>query len=117
MKQYISLNKKVVSVAAGIKYRQIKDCLDDAKIFRAMPNIGSKDNLGITSIFSREESSDIVELFKHLGEAFTVEDEDKIDLHTSLIGSGPAFFLEIINEFEKRLDELCLMEKQKETSL
>ena len=44
MKQHISLNKKVVSVAAGIKYRQIKDCLEDAKIFRAMPNIGSKDN-------------------------------------------------------------------------
>ena len=106
MKQHISLNKKVVSVAAGIKYRQIKDCLEDAKIFRAMPNIGSKDNLGITSIFSREESSDIVELFKHLGEAFVVEDESNIDLHTSLIGSGPAFFLEIINEFEKRLDEL-----------
>ena len=77
MKQHISLNKKVVSVAAGIKYRQIKDCLDDAKVFRAMPNIGSKDNLGITSIFSGR-ISDIVELFKHLGEAFTVEDEDKL---------------------------------------
>jgi pyrroline-5-carboxylate reductase len=106
MKQHISLNKKVVSVAAGIKYRQIKDRLEDAKIFRAMPNIGSKDNLGITSIFSREESSDIVELFKHLGEAFIVEDEDQIDLHTSLIGSGPAFFLEIINEFEKRFEDI-----------
>ena len=37
---------------------------------------------------------------------FFVSDEDKINLHTSLIGSTPAFYFEIINEFENRLNEL-----------
>ena len=32
--------------------------------------------------------------------------EDQIDLHTVLIGSGPAFFYELLNEFERRMDTL-----------
>jgi len=47
-----------------------------------------------------------VEIFNYLGKAFEVQDENQINLHTSLIGSGPAFFFEIINEFENRLSEL-----------
>ena len=73
---------------------------------RDRPNIGAKNNLGITSVYSNDDNSKIVEIFNYLGKAFEVQDENQINLHTSLIGSGPAFFFEIINEFENRLSEL-----------
>ena len=84
----------------------LKDALSGGKVYRAMPNIGAKHNLGITSIFSYEELNEIIDIFNYLGKAIVVEDEDKINLHTSLIGSAPAFYFEIINEFEHRLSEL-----------
>ena len=115
----ISLNNvldketKVISVAAGVTLENLNKALPGKKIFRAMPNIGAKDNLGITSIFSSELDDEILEIFNFLGKAFRVDNEEKINLHTSLIGSGPAFYFEIINEFENRLNELLPEEVSK----
>ena len=91
---------KIVSVAAGVTLENLKTAFPRNKIYRAMPNIGAKDNLGITSIFSSVEDDEILEIFNFLGKAFVVDSEEKINLHTSLIGSGPAFYFEIINEFQ-----------------
>ena len=106
MNKIIDNETKIISVAAGVTLENLKTALPGRKIFRAMPNIGAKDNLGITSIFSSKEDDEILEMFNFLGKAFVVDNEEKINLHTSLIGSGPAFYFEIINEFENRLDGL-----------
>lgn len=106
LNEIVDKQTKIVSVAAGVTLENLKNALPGRKLFRAMPNIGVRDNLGITSIFSAEENDEILEIFNFLGKAFLVENEEKINLHTSLIGSGPAFYFEIINEFENRLDEL-----------
>ena len=106
MNSIIKDDIKIVSVAAGVTLENLKTALPGRRIYRAMPNIGAKDNLGITSIFSSEQDDEILEIFNFLGKAFKVDNEEKINLHTSLIGSGPAFYFEIINEFENRLDEL-----------
>lgn len=106
MRTYINKDLKIVSVAAGITLENLKKALAGGKVYRAMPNIGAKHNLGITSIFSYEELDEILDIFNYLGKAIVVEDEDKINLHTSLIGSTPAFYFEIINEFEHRLNLL-----------
>ena len=102
----VNKNQSIVSVAAGIKYESLKNSLPTDKIFRAMPNVGAKDNLGITAIFSHSDNSEVLRIFKFLGEAYEVENEDQIDLHTVLIGSGPAFFYELLSEFERRMDIL-----------
>ena len=106
LNEIVDKQTKIVSVAAGVTLENLKTALPGRKLFRAMPNIGVKDNLGITSIFSTEEVDEILEIFNFLGKAFIVENEEKINLHTSLIGSGPAFYFELINEFENRLNEL-----------
>ncbi len=106
LSKLINKNHNIVSVAAGIKYESLKNSLSTDKIFRAMPNVGAKDNLGITAIFSHSDNSEVLRVFKFLGEAYEVENEDQIDLHTVLIGSGPAFFYELLNEFERRMDTL-----------
>ena len=106
LKEHLREGQEVISVAAGVKLEKLKELLPGARITRVMTNVGTRDNLGVTAIFSQVINDEIISLFNFLGKAFTVENEDQIDLHTVLIGSGPAFFLEIINEFEKRLDEL-----------
>ena len=83
--QQLTRNQSIVSVAAGIKYESLKNSLPTDKIFRAMPNVGAKDNLGITAIFSHSDNSEILRIFKFLGEAYEVENEDQIDLHTVLL--------------------------------
>ena len=75
-----------------LKLEKLKELLPGANITRVMTNVGTRDNLGVTAIFSQKINEDIVSLFNFLGKAFLVENEDQIDLHTVLIGSGPAFF-------------------------
>ena len=106
-------SKTFVSVAAGVKISELENLLPSSKIFRAMPNVGAKDNLGVTAIYSNHDSKEMVKKFKFIGESYEVENEDQIDLHTVLIGSGPAFFYDLMQEFEKRLDELLTDKESK----
>ena len=89
-------SKTFVSVAAGVKISELENLLPSSKIFRAMPNVGAKDNLGVTAIYSNHDNKEMVETFKFIGESYEVENEDQIDLHTVLIGSGPAFFYDLM---------------------
>ena len=106
LKQYLKEGQEVVSVAAGIKLAKLKELLPGANITRVMTNVGTRDNLGVTAIFSQKINEDIVSLFNFLGKAFLVENEDQIDLHTVLIGSGPAFFYDLLNEFEDKMEDI-----------
>ena len=99
-------DKKIVSVAAGIKLDQIEKLIPRNEVYRVMPNIGSKNNLGITAVFSKNDNQELLKLLKVLGEAYEVNSEDKIDLHTVLLGSTPAFFYDLLYEFESRAEEL-----------
>ena len=106
LKQHLKEGQEVVSVAAGIKLEKLKELLPGANITRVMTNVGTRDNLGVTAIFSQKINEDIVSLFNFLGKAFLVENEDQIDLHTVLIGSGPAFFYDLLNEFEDKMEDI-----------
>lgn len=102
----IHQDQKIISVAAGVKLQTLLDALPSKNIFRVMTNVGTKDNLGVTAIFSNNDNAEILDIFNYLGRAFEVVNEDQIDTHTVLVGSGPAFFFELISEFESRLTEL-----------
>ena len=106
LKQHLKEGQEVVSVAAGIKLEKLKELLPGANITRVMTNVGTRDNLGVTAIFSQKINEDIVSLFNFLGKAFLVENEDQIDLDTVLIGSGPAFFYDLLNEFEDKMEDI-----------
>ena len=106
LKQYLKEGQEVVSVAAGIKLEKLKELLPGANITRVMTNVGTRDNLGVTAIFSQKINEDIVSLFNFLGKAFLVDNEDQIDLHTVLIGSGPEFFYDLLNEFEDKMEDI-----------
>ena len=53
-------------------------------------------------------NKNIVSLFNFLGKAIIVDSEDQIDLHTVLIGSTPAFFFDLLNEFEDKMQGIVI---------
>jgi pyrroline-5-carboxylate reductase len=71
----------IISVAAGVKLQTLFDLLPSKKIFRVMTNVGTKDNLGVTAVYSQTDNSEILNLFNFLGKAFEVNDENQIDIH------------------------------------
>jgi pyrroline-5-carboxylate reductase len=92
----VDATKLVVSVAAGVATRTIREHLGrPARLIRVMPNAPALVLEGVTAIARADglESGDLLaaqELFGAVGRA-VVLDEDALDAVTGLSGSGPAY--------------------------
>lgn len=101
IKQVITPNKVVVSIAAGVNLQQIEDILGTGiSTIRVMPNTPALVGEGMSAICrgklaTGEESELIVKLFKSVGKCIEVEEKD-INAVTGISGSGPAFMYLII---------------------
>ena len=89
-------NPKIISFVAGIKTNKYKNINKKIEFLRAMPNTSSKFNLGITAIFNATfkegNLKKVKKLFKNVGIVLELDKENKIDVFTGMIGSGPAYF-------------------------
>lgn len=89
----------IVSIAAGITLANLEDWLGDAApIVRCMPNTPALVQSGATGLFANHNVSDqqrdlAKQVLSAVGLALWVENEDQIDAVTALSGSGPAYFL------------------------
>lgn len=99
IKNYVK-GKLIVSIAAGISTAYIEKTLSNAKIIRAMPNIGIKIGHSVTCLCKGKSASNkdlevAQELFKYVGE---VEDlsEKMMDAATAISGSGPGYYFDAI---------------------
>ena len=87
-----------LSIAAGVRIDYISKYIGREKpIFRAMPNTPVAVSEGMTAIYKNkyclEEKSIIIEqLLNSVGEVVWVNNEEDIDIVTSISGSGPAYF-------------------------
>ena len=76
-----------------------------------MPNTSSKFGYGVTGIFnstfSKVNLKKIICLLNRLGVVIEFEKESEIDTFTGIVGSGPAYFYQILKSFEKKLLKLC----------
>lgn len=93
---YITPEKIILSIMAGIKIADIRKGLGATKIVRAMPNLPCQIGLGTTGYKVSKDLSDtdkefIEKLLVTTGIAIEVNDEDKIDAITAVSGSGPAY--------------------------
>jgi pyrroline-5-carboxylate reductase len=97
-------NKILISVAAGLKLSLYHEILKDSgfsAIFRAMPNIASRVDAGMTAVCGSSLVDSIrcdqnllestKEIFEALGGWTSVEDEKLMDVVTALNGSALAF--------------------------
>jgi len=108
----IDLSKKlVISIMAGISTDRIRRGLKAKKIVRVMPNLALKTGKSLSGWFANKEVSNddkkfIKAMLEVFGEEVEVNKEDKINMITSLSGSGPAYFYrltEIIKNKAKKM--------------
>jgi len=104
----VDLSKKLaISIMAGISIDRIKNGLKVKKIARVMPNLALKIGKSLSGWFaSKDVSSDekkfIKTMLQFFGEEVEVNKEDKINMITSLSGSGPAYFYKLVEIIENK---------------
>jgi pyrroline-5-carboxylate reductase len=101
IKEFISLDKLVVSIAAGVSTDFIETTLErKTHVIRVMPNTPAVVNEGMSAVckgrYATDEQADLIlELFNNVGRAIRVP-ERLINAVTGISGSGPAFIFLII---------------------
>ncbi|OUS24419.1 pyrroline-5-carboxylate reductase [Gammaproteobacteria bacterium 45_16_T64] len=89
----------IVSIAAGITLANLEAWLGkSAPLVRCMPNTPALVQSGATGLFANTNVSDqqrdlAKQILSAVGLALWVENEDQIDAVTAVSGSGPAYFL------------------------
>lgn len=126
IKKY-ALKKLVISIAAGITTVHINKILGNARLVRAMPNMGAKIAESVTCLAKGGSATeeDLIlaqELFYCFGVVKTI-DEAMMDAATAISGSGPAYIFDFIatgalsledisehtrHDFMKRLERAAL---------
>ena len=109
----LTQDKLIVSIAAGISTQSIEDEIDkDIAVVRVMPNAPAVIQEGMSGIakgkFAQEKHIEFVQDFlSNIGKCIVI-DESQIDILTAISGSGPAFFYQIINEMALAGEKLGL---------
>jgi pyrroline-5-carboxylate reductase len=97
----------VISIAAGIRASDLERWLGGkCALVRCMPNTPALVQSGATALYSNPvvtaEQKDLAEtILRAVGLALWVENEDLMDAVTALSGSGPAYFLLVIEALQE----------------
>ncbi|RLI77319.1 pyrroline-5-carboxylate reductase [Archaeoglobales archaeon] len=102
IKDYVS-NKLVISFVAFVKLHEIKSILKQAKVVRAMGNVGAEIGKSFTAYYveyvDEETDKEIFNLLSLTGEVHKAKSEEELDLMTIFSGSAPAFIAKLIDAF------------------
>lgn len=113
IKDVITKDKLIISIAAGITFEKIEKALGkDKRIIRVMPNTPALVESGMSAVCKNEsannEDLEIVKtIFSKIGKVITCQEKD-IDAITGVSGSGPAFYYYIIDKIAKAGEKLGL---------
>ncbi|WMW22190.1 pyrroline-5-carboxylate reductase [Methanolobus mangrovi] len=101
IKEDVTEDKLVISIAAGVKLEDIeKEFNDGTRVVRVMPNIAATVAEAASAITqgqnaSKEDAEDALAIFRSVGSAIQVS-ENLMDAVTGLSGSGPAYIFPVI---------------------
>jgi len=106
IKPFLSPEKLILSIMAGVTMEKIKEGTGLTKIIRAMPNLPAQIGMGITGFtateeVTREELFSVQNLLNTTGKSLYFGQEDKLNAVTAISGSGPAYvfyFMEAMME-------------------
>ena len=111
---YITPQKLVVSIAAGVRLEKLKANLPDGtRVIRVMPNTpmlvgeGMSGMIGACGV-NKEDLDYIYNLLSTIGKCIIVDNEAQMDIVTAISGSGPAFYYKVINEIARAGEKLGL---------
>ena len=100
-----------LSMAAGVSAARVSRAIGGVPVVRIMPNLPAAVGRGVTGLFAglgvTEAQKDHAQrLVEATGEAFWVEEEDRIDRVTALAGSGPGYVFEILRAYTAAAEAL-----------
>lgn len=112
IKDEITHEKIVVSIAAGVSTETIENIIQAARVVRVMPNTPALIKEGMFAVskggYAQEEDLEFVmELLSSIGKVIEV-DEAQMDIVTAVSGSGPAFFYKVIEDMARAGEKLGL---------
>jgi pyrroline-5-carboxylate reductase len=112
IKEVLTPEKLVVSIAAGVSTEKISNVLGQIRIIRIMPNTPALVGLGMFGITkgkfaSEKDLKDVQSLLSSLGKCIEVK-ENQMDIVTAISGSGPAFFYQVIEDMARAGEKLGL---------
>ncbi len=102
IKDEITPDKLVVSIAAGVSINTIESILPNVRAIRVMPNTPALVKEGMFAAAKNEYATEddlefVMDLLSSIGRVIEVE-ESQIDIVTAISGSGPAFFYKVIED-------------------
>jgi pyrroline-5-carboxylate reductase len=116
IKDSLTADVLVISIAAGIKTSRIASVLGDVAVVRVMPNMPAWVKEGASVLYANEKARTKVEkarlIFLSVGKALVVEDEKLLDVVTAVSGSGPAYFFLLMQEMIKAGVAMGLSEEE-----
>lgn len=112
IKDEITPEKLVVSIAAGVSTKKIENILGKQRVIRVMPNTPALVNEGMSGVckgaYATEEDVEFVmKLLSGIGKCIDIT-EDQIDIVTAISGSGPAYFYQVIEDMARAGEKLGL---------
>ena len=114
IKDSVGSGTLIISIAAGIKVAKIAAALGDVAIVRVMPNTPALIGEGASALFANKKAKPLLKkamsIFRSVGKAVVVDNEDLIDAVTAVSGSGPAYFFLLMEEMIRSGVELGLPE-------
>lgn len=116
LKAIIPSNTIIISIAAGIKLKNITSLLNTKQaLARVMPNTPCQIREGISAVTfnkyaTKRQKRITLNIFQSVGKVVELK-EDKFNLVTSISGSGPAYFCYLIEQMIKSATKLGLKDK------
>jgi pyrroline-5-carboxylate reductase len=103
----------ILSIAAGIRLKEMSRWLDHARCVRAMPNTPALIGKGITGLFAdtavNESDRALAEtICNAVGQAVWVKEEKLMDVVTAVSGSGPAYVFAFLEAMQSSGEKLGL---------
>ncbi len=94
-------DQMILSIVAGATIETISDALGTEKVVRTMPNTPSQIGAGMTAwtcteTVSEDERAQVKSLLSALGKELYVENENMIDMATSLSATGPTYIFMVM---------------------
>jgi pyrroline-5-carboxylate reductase len=85
------------SIAAGITLKRLTEGLKTARVVRVMPNAPAMVGQGMAALagasgITKADEAFALKIFRAVGDAVALKDEQLLDAVTALSGSGPAYF-------------------------
>ena len=119
IKNHLSTDAMVISIAAGITTSLMASILGDIAIVRVMPNMPAWVGEGASALYANTKAKENVEkaqrILESVGKAIVVADETQIDPVTAVSGSGPAYYFLLMQEMIKAGIEMGLSEADAQT--